>query len=76
MSALDTLRAEPLTGEQRYRQATKLAQMRFTRRLRDFMAGRISILDGSDPKPEIIREFDRAYAIGFAAGRAALEGKP
>lgn len=62
-----------LTGEQRYWQARKLAKMRADRRLRDFMSGILPILECSDPMPEIIRELDRAYAIGFADGRASLE---
>lgn len=63
--------AKRLTGEQRYWQARKLASLRAKRRLRDFMAGKIPILECSDPEPEIIRELDRAYAIGFADGQAA-----
>lgn len=62
-----------LTGEQRYRQACKLAGLRAARRLREFMEGKTPILECGDPKPEIIRELDRAYDIGFADGRASAE---
>lgn len=62
-----------LTGQQRYRQAMTLADRRHKRMVSDFIAGRITHTEmcGMDRERAcLIREFDRAYNAGLAAGRA------